>query len=273
MSELGFYEKYIKLSGDFFRRKPDLATPYKNEYLKKIIKDNKVYKFISFEGEISKVRTKIDTLKQNKIWFSFYKLLNDETEFQINYKVKKIANKTGCSTENIHLLVNQLTEMYDVYSLAYEYHDYMWKEYASNGNGICVVFDVTNYDFLFPVAYVEKINIDFDKMIVAGIKYHDTTLAIVPWVIKNPYNMTAGLDSTREKEVRILFCPYDTGEFNSGRIEMNIKERKGYVGRAKPYSEYGLSLAKIIVGDKCESGLIDELEAHFTEKGVPIERV
>lgn len=90
------------------RDKPDRATPYKIDYLRKTIKDGKVYKFISFDGELSLVRTKIDTLKQGKIWFSFYKTLNDETEFQINYDGNKIAMETGRSVSNVHLLINYL---------------------------------------------------------------------------------------------------------------------------------------------------------------------
>lgn len=265
MDELGFYSKYVSLSGNL-KDKKDLATEYKIKYLKELIPDAIVYKFISFAGNQSLVRIKVDTLKQNKIWFSFYKTLNDETEFQINYKVKKVANKTGRSKENIHLLVNYLTEIYDVYSLAYEYQDYMWKEYAADGNGICIVFKVTDYDFLFPVEYIEKANVDFSKMLIDGINHNDPTLAIVPWVIKNPYNISAGLDSTREKEVRILHSPFDLAEFNGGRVEMNVKERLGWVGKAEPYAEHGLSLSKIIIGDKCEPVLVDEISAFFHKK-------
>ena len=58
---------------------------------------------------------------EEKIWFSFYKTLNDDTEFQINYKIKKVVSKTGCSKDYIKLITNYLTEMYDVFSLTYSY--------------------------------------------------------------------------------------------------------------------------------------------------------
>lgn len=32
--------------------------------------------------------------------------------------------------------------MYDVYSLTYMYQVYMWYDYVSNGNGICIEFEV-----------------------------------------------------------------------------------------------------------------------------------
>lgn len=267
MGQLGFYEKYVTLMGNL-QDKPDRATPYKIEYLKQIIKDGKVYKFISFDGEENLIRTKIDTLKQGKIWFSFYKTLNDETEFQINYNAKKISQQTGRNVNNVQLLINFFTEMYDVYSLTYEYQSYMWKDYASDGNGICIEFDVGNYDYLYPVEYLEKAEIDFDQMIISGINNGDTTLGIIPWVIKNPYNTTSNMDSTTEKEVRMLYCPYDLGEVNGGRIEMNIKERLGYKGIAKPYAEFDLNVSKVIFGNKCNNQLEDELKAHFTANGI-----
>ena len=82
MKGLGFYDEYLKLMGNL-KEKPDLATPYKIEYLKKIIQNGKVYKFISFEEN---AEIKISTLLAGKIWFSFYKTLNDETEFEIDYR-------------------------------------------------------------------------------------------------------------------------------------------------------------------------------------------
>lgn len=267
---MNFYDKYIELCGNL-KDKPDRATPYKIDYLHKIIKDAKVYKFISFDGDEFLTRTKINTLKSKKIWFSFYKTLNDETEFQIKYNVKKISNKTNRSTDNIHLLVNFLTEMYDVYSLTYEYQDYMWRDYAANGNGICIQFNVGNFDYLYPVEYIVKSNIDFNKMIIAAINEGDVSLSIIPWVIKNPYNMTASIDSTREKEVRMLYCPYDNGEVNAGRLQMNIKERCGYKGIAKPYSEFGLNISKVIIGDKCDRKIGIEFEQYFQENEIPYE--
>lgn len=83
MGEFGFYEKYVSLLGNL-KDKHDIATPYKTDYLQRIIKAGKVYKYISFDGERNLVKAKIDTLKQGNIWFSFYKTLNDETESALN---------------------------------------------------------------------------------------------------------------------------------------------------------------------------------------------
>ena len=262
----GFYENYVNLMGNL--TEPDRATPYKINYLKKIIKKDKVYKFISFEGDASLVRTKIETLKQGKIWFSFYKTLNDETEFYMNYNAKKISQITGRSTNSVHLLVNYLTEMYDVYSLTYEYQKSMWQDYAAGGNGICIEYNVGDYDYLYPVEYLEKTDIDFEQMIISAITGKNLALAIIPWVIKNPVNITANMDSTKEKEVRMLYCPYDLAELNSGRVEMNIKERLHYKGIAKPYTDFELSVSKIVIGNKCCYDTVKELEIFCDANGI-----
>lgn len=72
MGGFGFYDKYATLTGNL-RDKPDRTTPYKIDYLRKTIKNGKVYKFISFDGDPSLVRTKIDTLKQGKYGSLFTK--------------------------------------------------------------------------------------------------------------------------------------------------------------------------------------------------------
>lgn len=272
MSQLGFYENYIRLLSSQ-KDKTDKATLYKIQHLKSLIKDGKVYKFISFDEDELLVRTKVDTLKQKKIWFSFYKDLNDKTEFQISYDVDMISRETGYSIEKVHLLVNYLREMYDVYSLTYAYQEYMWEDYASGGNGICIEFNVGNYDSLYPVEYLEKVNIDFNEMIISGMNGGNFALSIIPWVIKNPYNYTAHKDSTREKEVRILYCPYDLGELNAGQIERNIKERLGYTGIAEPYAQFGLDISNVIFGSRCNEKLLYELETYFVENKIKYEKL
>ena len=48
MYGIGFYDEYLSRMGNL-KNKLDLATSYKIEYLKTLLKDNKVYKFISFK--------------------------------------------------------------------------------------------------------------------------------------------------------------------------------------------------------------------------------
>lgn len=265
---MSFYEKYVQLCGNL-KDKPDRATPYKIDYLKSIIKNGKVYKFLAFNEEDDLLtEAKLKTLKAEKIWFSFYKTLNDDTEFEIKYNVDKVSKATGRSADNVHLLVNFLTEMYDVYSLSYEYQDYMWNIYANNGNGICIEFNVEDYDYLYPVEYTEKLNIDFDQMVISGINEIDPALSIIPWVIKNPYNITANIDSTKEKEIRMLYCPYDNEEINRGIIQKNIKEQLGYKGIEKPFSDFKLTISRVIIGEKCNKYIADDLKKYFMKNNI-----
>lgn len=85
--------------------------------------------------------------------------MNDETEFSIDYKMKKVVDRTGYSKQHIEFFINYLTEMYDVFSLTYAYEDYMWDEYASNGNGICIEYNIGNYDFCIPLNIAIKIQL------------------------------------------------------------------------------------------------------------------
>lgn len=269
MYGIGFYDEYLKRMGNL-KDKPDMATPYKIEYLKKIVKNNKVYKFISFQENAD---IKIRTVKDNKIWFSFYKTLNDNTEFSIDYKIKMVMRSTNYSKEYIQLLINYLTEMYDVFSLTYEYEEYMWNEYAASGNGVCIEYNIGNYDFLYPIEYCDKNTIDFTEMVINSLNNGGAELAIIPWVIKNPYNKTAKLDSTKEKEIRMLYCPYDLAEFNNGRLEYNIKERMGYKGIAKLYTDFNMTISQIMIGSKCSEKIKRELLCYCEANKIKTEYV
>lgn len=75
-------------------------------------------------------------------------------------------------------------------------------------------------------------------------------------------------NTTKEKEVRILYCPYDKGEVNYGTIQKDIKERLGYKGIAKPYTQFGLQISKIIIGNKCINEITNELKEHCLKNGI-----
>lgn len=268
MGDMGFYEKYIELLGNVLKGIPDKATSYKIEYLKSIIYNNRVYKFIPLNES---ARIKLNTFKQEKIWFSFYKELNDDTEFEIIYNAKSIAQSAGVDVNYVNYFVNLLIQVYDIYSLTYDYQDYMWEKYAANGNGICIVYEVRDYDFLFPVEYIDKLEIEFNKMLVNVIKRSTLELAIIPWVIKNPFNRKANLDSTLEKEVRIFYEPFSNSELNYGKLQCNVKTRAGYKGIAKPFKDFGLSIEKVIIGNECECEIKEELITYLDEMNIKYE--
>jgi len=86
-------------------------------------------------------------LSLDKLWFSYYKNLNDPTEFEIDYKIKKIVSRTAWKKQSIETFVSTIQQMYDVCSFTYKLEEYVWEEYGGDGNGICMVFDVLDYDY------------------------------------------------------------------------------------------------------------------------------
>ena len=133
----------------------------------------------------------------------------------------------------------------------------------------CLEFKVNDLDMLYPVEYKKKDEIDFNAMIIESFKHFEQTskmkkgllyndaLPIYPWVVKNPQN--GYLDSTREKEIRILYSPYDNSEFNNGIIDENIKSDKNFYGINVKYDQVGLSLNKIIIGSNCNPTIINNI--------------
>ena len=68
--------------------------------------------------------------------------------------------------------------------------------------------------------------------------------------------------------LRILYCPYDNGEVNYGIIQRNIKEQLGYQGIEKPYSDFKLEISKVIIGEKCNKKITDDLREYFTRNNI-----
>ena len=267
---LKFYNQYFKLQ-------IEEATKNKIDFLKNIIIDDKIYKFIAFDDNEMLNNIKLDSFYKNSLWFSYYRKLNDPTEYEIKYNVKKVINKTGWKKESILFLIETIKQLYDVCSFSYRNEEYMWKEYANEKQGICLIFDVINYDMLYPVEYLEKKNINYDKMIINSLraqkeqekigKYNDP-MALYPWLIKNPYN--GEMDSTKEKEVRILYCPYEKLEFNDGRIAPHVKTYKNFNGINVNYSDVGLKLKEVIIGNRCNNLIKEKVAVIAKSKGIKI---
>lgn len=86
---LGFYQEYDK------RKHKDLSK-YKMDFLKSIIVNDKLYKFIAFDNNEYLNRIKFQSLEKGQLWFSYYKFLNDKTEFDMKYNVKKVEASSEC---------------------------------------------------------------------------------------------------------------------------------------------------------------------------------
>ncbi len=110
-------------------------------------------------------------------------------------------------------------------------------------------------------------------MVINSLKNGGAELSIIPWVIKNQYNKTSNLDSTKEKEIRMLYCPYDLAEFNNGILEYDIKERMRYKGIAKLYTDFNMAISQIMIGSKCSEKIKRELMCYCETNKIKIEYV
>lgn len=141
----------------------------------------------------------------------------------------------------------------------------MWDSYSNHGNGICLKMNVDDWDLLFPVDYIEKWKIDYNKILINSINYADRKLeisrselrndpmAILPFVIKNPQN--GEMSSIDEREVRILYPSFENGEFNHGIVFPNAKEAMNYMGCNVPLTWCNLTIQEIIIGNQCDEQL------------------
>lgn len=272
INELNFYKEY-------FDGTSDDSTALKLQKLKECIQDGRIYKFIAFTDDNSLNTSKLYALENDELWFSHYIYLNDPTEFQIKYDVKKVSNKTLRDGKSMHDTISVLKEIYDICSFSYEYGVHMWENYANSGNGICLVFNVNDYDKLFPVDYIDKWKINYSKIIIDAFKRIDKgikwgycdPLSMLPYVTKNPINEE--LISSEEKEVRILYPSFDDGSCNGGYVLPNIKQKLGYRGCNVPYSFCKLDLDRVILGKKCETQIIQKIIQIAEEKNVKYEKM
>lgn len=83
---LDFYQDYEKCKHSDLRQ-------YKIHFLKSKINEDRVYKFISFDDNSELNRIKLRCLKNGELWFSYYRYLNDKTEFDIKYDVNRVSKK------------------------------------------------------------------------------------------------------------------------------------------------------------------------------------
>lgn len=255
---LGFYQDYDK------RKHKDLSQ-YKVQFLKSIIEDDRLYKFIAFDDNVWLNQIKLSCLKNSQLWFSYYKFLNDKTEFDMKYDISEVSRKTGIPCKNIQFFISTMKEIYDVCSLTYSYDSYMWDAYSNYGKGICLVFNVINYDMLYPIEYVDKEAVDYTDMLIEAYNSDPKKLfdrgmkmAELPYVIKNSNN--EDMKSYLEKEIRILSDPFEEAILNSGNVYPGVKNDYGYKGRNISYDKCGLSLEKIVIGKNCDETMTNRIK-------------
>lgn len=157
---------------NFFNTSTSIATEYKINFLKKLIRNDTIYKFIQFNDNEDLNYVKLSLLKNQSLWFSHSRFLNDDTEYEITYSSKKVLNKlksNNFNQDSLNMFIGALQDVYELCSFTYESTPYMWETYSNKDNGICIEFKVCDYDQLYPVIYAKKSKVDFNKLISDSI--------------------------------------------------------------------------------------------------------
>lgn len=169
-----FWEKALKRSEDRY------------EYKKGIL-PKKLYKYMNFDYSRE---SKLESLKNNQIWMSSTKKLNDPYDCLGFYIDKdKLIKNNKINSETIEKLIEafvQLREPYRLTCFSEELFNMpMWGNYASCHSGICLEYDLENLDeeseffkLLFPVAYEEE-RVDLTNTyenLILGKQFNELTL-------------------------------------------------------------------------------------------------
>lgn len=148
--------KFGPFTSAFFGQPAAAATKYKIEYLKSIITKKTIYKYISFTNDVKLNNEKLDTLKEESLWFSHHRHLNDLTEYSIEYDPVQVSVATKLPVERIRFIFETMQDLYEICSFTYNNDDSMWNIYGNNGSGICIAFYVNNYDILYIESFFSK---------------------------------------------------------------------------------------------------------------------
>lgn len=266
---LEFYNNIVNLPfGD-----NEGATRLKKQVFSTILNNNLLYKYISFTLDDILNNKKLLAIRENKLWFAAHYVLrdNDATEFKIYANTKRISECTGASIETIESLLGTLRELNDLCCLSNQYNEYMWTNYANNHSGCCCVFEVKNYEMLWPVIYCDKIKTDFTEEMVQLIQNPNLgNLAINKIAFISPV-LKDKIKYGQEQEVRLLCGDIYDSESDAlgGKIMADKKEALHYTGTYYPYNKCGLSLRKIIIGKNTNAMITNELNSF--ELGIPVE--
>lgn len=190
-------------------------------------------------------------IREKKLWVSNYRNFADKNEVSVQYNLLKVSKEAKIASDIINFLIDTGKQMNDVSCFTYDITPYMWKYYANNSNGLCLVFKLIDTDKFFPVIYLDKFKIDFTDDLIHAFQTHDlkyiSRLSILPWVLKDE-------NYRREDELRFLCGDiYDSEDgVMGGRIAPNKKELLGYEGTTYTYGYAGIKLSDILIGSNCK---------------------
>ena len=261
--ELSFYRELKNL--------PVKLISQKRQAYLSTLTGGKIYKFIGFDGKCDTKR--IVTINEQSLWLGSWETMNDKHEFyypcdQDDFIDKAEEHRYECFTR-------MLKRAYLLCSFSYQNSEKMWEVYASNGNGVLIEFEIKNYEYLYPVEYIDDktkysfVDLwrkDIDTARNRGLNYYH--LSLMPYLIKDEINISNGLNSKNENEVRLLYDPYEKKEINNGVLDVNKKMPSGI---KKEWQKVGLSAIKGYIGRRCIYE--DEIQEVFHRIGIEIAKV
>lgn len=156
----------------------------------------------------------------------------------------------------------------------------MWKEYSNQDNGICLEFYVEDFDWFYPVEYVDDkdtysfISLWRKSQTITAIdgKLCNNPLAYLPYVVKDRINKRTGKASEKENEIRALYCAFTEQNLNKGILYPKFKSDNGLLGDRVTWDELKISLSKVIIGSRCLEENTKKIKSICEKFGVPVER-
>lgn len=125
-----------------------------------------LFKFMPFydSGNPDANKRNIETIEENKIWFSKYSTLNDPFEFKSIYLDEDKIRKSGNQVDTFEKYLEYINNSFLVTSFSVERNMHplnnmpMWAYYSNNHHGICIEYEVVDPIILYPVMYEMKRN-------------------------------------------------------------------------------------------------------------------
>lgn len=185
--------------------------------------------------------------------------MNDPTEFFFPKNSKEFISEQ--EEKFFDFQVSYLFEEYNLCSFSKVCDEYMWQEYGDSGNGFCIKFKVNDYDWFYPVEYVEdKENyscVDLwrksnKQNVIKQGEIPNIVLAYLPYVVKDRINKSTGKNSESEQEIRAIYCTYSEDNENNGRLIPGFKKDNNIFGCNVAWEKLNLEAEEIIIGDKCK---------------------
>lgn len=231
----------------------------------------KLYKFISFNGDEKLVASKMQSLKEESVWFQNIELFNDIFE----NKAAFVDNDLD-SSEELYFLFEFFKNFTYAFCMTEDGVNNlsMWGNYGDSFKGICVEYNVISTDAIHPVEYIDKpicINIQLNKVNELCDRYRETQNKEDQKLLFTFFNFLYGYSNLKskhwghEKEYRIL-AKYGFDDSKVFIKEYAIKSNNSIKGFNVPLKELGLEVNAVYITSKCEPNIENKLKEIFHEK-------